>query len=78
VQNGQGLCEACDYAKTAPGWAARGTSRSGVHTVTTTPTGHTYRSRPPEPPGYRRLAHSPPRIDVSFVRHPFEIDLPAA
>lgn len=51
--NGQGLCEACNIAKEAPGWAAR--PRPGPaglqdpHTVeTTTPTGHVYTSVAPQ------------------------------
>ena len=45
--NGQGLCEACNIAKQAPGWSAQ--PRPGPrHTVaTTTPTGHTYDSTAP-------------------------------
>ena len=45
--NGQALCEACNYAKQTPGWAAR--PRPGpTHTVETrTPTGHRYRSQAP-------------------------------
>lgn len=51
--NGQGLCEACNYAKQATGW------RSTVHqdperghvVDTTTPTGHTYPSTQPIGPG---------------------------
>ncbi|MGI9155820.1 MAG: DUF222 domain-containing protein [Marmoricola sp.] len=52
--NGQGLCEACNHAKQAPGWWAR--PRPGpVHTVeTVTPTGHHYLSTPPELPGQTR------------------------
>ncbi|HET7329109.1 MAG TPA: DUF222 domain-containing protein [Nocardioidaceae bacterium] len=50
--NGQGLCEACNYAKQASGWSARpGVGGAGQTVVTTTPTGHTYTSRPPDPPG---------------------------
>jgi hypothetical protein len=46
--NGQGLCEACNHAKQAPGWRARPSPRAGPHTIeTTTPTGHTYRSQAP-------------------------------
>ncbi|CAN5546189.1 HNH endonuclease signature motif containing protein [soil metagenome] len=47
VANAQGLCQACNHAKQAPGWTAR--PRPGpVHTVqTTTPTGHTYTSTAP-------------------------------
>ncbi|TGO04252.1 HNH endonuclease [Serinibacter arcticus] len=46
--NLQGLCEACNYAKTAPGWSA--TSTDAVVT-TTTPTGHRYASTAPDLPG---------------------------
>ena len=46
--NGQGLCEACNYAKQAHGWRARPLPSEGDHQIdTTTPTGHTYRSRAP-------------------------------
>ncbi|UWX96089.1 HNH endonuclease [Arthrobacter zhaoxinii] len=59
--NGQGLCEACNQAKEAPGWKARtvdslgdSIGQSGPHTVeTTTPTGHAYRSTAPPLPGVR-------------------------
>ena len=48
ADNGQGLCEACNHAKQAPGWRARPSPRAGPHTIeTTTPTGHTYRSQAP-------------------------------
>ena len=45
--NGQGLCQAGNHAKQAPGWSAR--PRPGpVHEVeTTTATGHRYRSTAP-------------------------------
>jgi 5-methylcytosine-specific restriction endonuclease McrA len=50
--NGQGYCAACNYAKEAPGWRAETIPTPGRHTVElTTPTGHRYRSRPPDPPG---------------------------
>jgi HNH endonuclease len=59
--NGQGLCAACNHAKQAPGWTAR--PRPGPrHTIaTTTPTGHTYWSTAPAPPGTPEPAthHSP-------------------
>jgi hypothetical protein len=45
--NGQGLCEACNHAKQAPGWRARPTGTDGHQIQTTTPTGHTHHSRPP-------------------------------
>ena len=52
--NAQGLCEACNHAKQAPGWRA-GPSPGIRHTVEiTTPTGHRYRSTAPpaRPPSY--------------------------
>lgn len=73
IENIQGLCEACNQAKEAPGWSARceetpapgkerdragvdqrSMDRTGRHTVvTTTPTGHSYRSIAPPLPGQR-------------------------
>jgi hypothetical protein len=51
ADNGQGLCEACNHAKEAPGWQSRRIPGT-PHTVETfTPTGHRYRSRAPDPPG---------------------------
>jgi hypothetical protein len=53
-RNGQGLCEACNYAKEAVGWHARpGPAGAGELVETITPTGHSYASRPPDPPGTR-------------------------
>jgi hypothetical protein len=53
--NGQGLCEACNYAKEAPGWYARpGPGGAGHSVEITTPTLHTYRSTPPPLPGTHR------------------------
>ncbi|HET7174166.1 MAG TPA: HNH endonuclease, partial [Nocardioidaceae bacterium] len=51
ADNGQGLCEACNLRKQRPGWSAR--ARPGGVIETTTPTGHSYHSRPPPLPGYR-------------------------
>lgn len=52
--NGQGLCEACNQAKEAPGWEAWTPPRQRAGPVTRrTPTGHRYTSRPPDPPGRR-------------------------
>ncbi len=52
--NTQGLCTRCNLAKQAHGWSARTPADPETrHTVeTTTPTGHTYRSRAPAPPGH--------------------------
>ncbi|MBP3043037.1 HNH endonuclease [Arthrobacter jiangjiafuii] len=50
AENIQGLCEACNQAKEAPGWSSRDVP-ADRHTVeTTTPTGHVYRSTAPPPP----------------------------
>lgn len=57
VSNGQGLCQACNHAKQAPGWTARAGPDAEV--IITTPTGHRYRSTPPQPPGC-----GPPRSPV--------------
>jgi hypothetical protein len=73
AENLQGLCEACNHAKQAAGWRQQVVRDpdywSELHTVeTTSPTGHTYLSRAPAPPG----AASPPsalrtsRIDLVF------------
>jgi Domain of unknown function (DUF222)/HNH endonuclease len=52
--NGQGLCEACNHAKSAIGWrASPGPAGAGGYVETVTPTGHVYRSRAPDPPGSR-------------------------
>lgn len=51
--NGQGLCEACNYAKEAPGWRVR-PSRGDRHTLEIiTPSGRTYDSTAPPPPRCR-------------------------
>ena len=68
VDGGQGYCEGCNHAKQAPGWRTRRIDNDdGVHVVeTTTPTGHRYRSRAPDPPGAVRPATKPshrPRHD---------------
>ena len=48
IHNAQGLCQACNLAKETPGWTSI-TDPDGSIT-TTTPTGHTYNSPPPQPP----------------------------
>ncbi len=67
ADNLQGLCEACNQAKEAPGWKATVVTEPPIqphareprtlqpHTVETrTPTGHVYRSTAPAPPGTAR------------------------
>lgn len=57
LANGAGLCQACNLAKQAPGFTTRpgqATDGQGGGTIyITTPTGHTYTSRPPPLPGTR-------------------------
>jgi hypothetical protein len=53
--NGQGLCEACNYVKESPGWRVDLIAVPGHVLEITTPTGHTYQSRAPAQPG----AHPP-------------------
>lgn len=64
AQNAQGLCEACNLAKAAPGWVATTSDAVGGHTVTTlTPTGRMYDSTAPplpRPLPRHRLGRSQP------------------
>ncbi|MBC7640691.1 MAG: DUF222 domain-containing protein [Rhodoferax sp.] len=78
ADNGQGLCEACNQAKAAPGWAATTTgSDKAAHTVTlTTPTGATYDST--APPAPRPLPRGRPgrdRVDASRLEWHLEVML---
>ena len=50
AENGQGLCEACNYAKEAAGWQAIPLPSDRHEVLITTPTGHTYVSTAPDPP----------------------------
>ncbi len=52
VENGQGLCEACNYAKEASGWRVRRLDGHRHWVEITTPTGHRYCSTAPDPPGH--------------------------
>jgi hypothetical protein len=79
-RNSQGLCEHCNYAKEAPGWAAR--PRPGPrHTVeTTTPTGHRYRSTTPAQPGWNPSGSTAPdraatRMETHFRDTILEVHL---
>jgi hypothetical protein len=63
LDQGQGLCEACNYAKEQPDWIHRVTTRwpQRHSTVVTTPTGHRYRSRAPVLPARPRPSPRTPR-----------------
>ncbi|MEU2002190.1 HNH endonuclease [Rhodococcus sp. NPDC019627] len=60
ADNGSGLCEACNYAKEAPGWNARPLRNPGrTHLIDLgTPTGHHYRSTAPPLPAAAHLRAS--------------------
>lgn len=60
--NGQGLCEACNYAKEAPGWSAEPVSGHRHTVTTTTPTGHTHTSQAPAAHGH---ALTPVRLTLA-------------
>ena len=65
--NGQGLCEACNHAKEAPGWHAGASGDGAVQTVT--PTGHRHSSPVPRSPVARRpsaRSRAPSRVEISF------------
>ena len=53
TSNAAGTCDACNYNKQTAGWTTATQPDGSI--VTTTPTGHRYRSREPDPPG-----HGPP------------------
>ena len=65
AENGQGLCEACNYAKEAAGWRALTLPSDRHEVLITTPTGHTYVSTAPDPP----QPHLPPPGDAGDVVH---------
>ncbi len=71
VENGQGLCRACDHTKQTPGWT-QSTARSAPITesrhrvITTTPTRHTYGSTAPPPPATSRTR--PTSLDLVIDR----------
>jgi hypothetical protein len=65
--NGQGLCEACNYAKEAAGWSVRVIGRD-PHTIEIrTPGGHVYRSQAPPLVGPAQVPRGAvPRVDLAF------------
>lgn len=68
--NGLGECEACNYAKEAPGWSVTTEERDGEHRAEfTTPTGAVYRSTAPPLPG------PPVRRTVSLIEGRLSVDL---
>lgn len=60
LENGAGLCEACNQTKENPGWSAKTISGSRHQLEVSTPTGHTYQSKAPPLPGHTRAPASTP------------------
>ncbi|MDQ6657010.1 MAG: hypothetical protein M3Z00_02035 [Actinomycetota bacterium] len=54
IDNGQGLCERGNYVKDMPGWTTSKGNTPG-EVITTTPTGHQYRTLPPPQVGLPKL-----------------------
>jgi hypothetical protein len=50
ADNGRGVCERGNYVREMPGWTVRLVDPDSHTIIITTPTGHQYVSRPPEPP----------------------------
>lgn len=72
LENGQSLCEACNYAKQAPGWKTH-RDRDGTVTVTT-PTGHTYKSRAPNVPRASAPKDASIQADVIYLNSNIEAE----
>ncbi|WP_193047983.1 13E12 repeat family protein [Mycolicibacterium baixiangningiae] len=69
ARNGLGECEACNYAKEAPGWTVTTSDDDGNHRAEfQTPTGATYQSTAPPLPG-------PPVRAVSVMENGLSIDI---
>ncbi|WP_197377280.1 DUF222 domain-containing protein [Mycolicibacterium baixiangningiae] len=69
AHNGLGECEACNYAKEAPGWTVTTSDDDGNHRAEfQTPTGATYQSTAPPLPG-------PPVRAVSVMENGLSIDI---
>lgn len=70
TDDGQGLCQACNHAKQAPGWRQQveDRPRERHQVVTITPTGHRYLATAPAPPGWREprfIEYAPGRYGLT-------------
>jgi hypothetical protein len=69
--NGQGLCEACNYAKEAPGLHQQPMPVETGHRITiTTPTSHEFTSCAPDPPGVSHDLSGRPQPPASRLPEP--------
>ena len=66
--NGLGTCERCNYTKEAPGWRVTAADENGVHTAEfVTPTGASYRSTAPPPPGAPLITISEVEVSIGIT-----------
>lgn len=63
IMNGAGLCAACNQIKEQPGWSTETDSDGGI--LVSTPTGHRYRSRPPDAPWSQPWDHGRSALGVA-------------
>jgi len=66
LDNGQGLCERCNYVKERPGWVHWVDTSHGHSVGVLTPAGHVHASLPPPRPG-PRVRPSPTRLEAVFA-----------
>ena len=70
LNNGAGLCEACNHTKENPGWSAS-VPHGQTHTMEVrTPTGHIYRSKPPRLPGHEDAMSPAPPVRPPATERP--------
>ncbi|MCT9871407.1 HNH endonuclease [Paenarthrobacter aurescens] len=75
LNNGAGLCEACNHTKENPGWSAS-VQHGQTHTMEVrTPTGHLYRSKPPRLPGHENASSPAPPVRPPASERPREPEL---
>ncbi|MGO4146209.1 DUF222 domain-containing protein [Paenarthrobacter sp. YAF11_1] len=78
LNNGAGLCEACNHTKEIPGWSAS-VPHGQTHTMEVrTPTGHSYRSKPPRLPGHEDATSPAPPVRPPATERPREPQLQQA
>jgi hypothetical protein len=75
LNNGAGLCEACNHTKENPGWSTqvpRGNTHTGnTHTLEVrTPTGHIYQSKAPPLPGHEDAPSPTPHVNLPTAEPP--------
>ncbi|ASN18587.1 HNH endonuclease [Arthrobacter sp. YN] len=75
LNNGAGLCEACNHTKENPGWSAS-VPHGQTHTLEVrTPTGHIYQSKAPPLPGHEDASPPAPPDGPPASERPLEPQL---